>query len=145
MSKTAVWSKLKNMKAHDSDIDFKHIGLHAFFDTNDDLDTDWEDQFGLNLQPDGGSIVQALKITQKVSADGYLHIKIPHDFTARFVEMIILPISDSKIDQVVANVNEPEPEWDTDYEAAESSLGLTMHTFDMLEQECGPEDLSKWK
>ena len=27
--------------------EFKTIGVHAFFDTNDDADVDWEDWFGL--------------------------------------------------------------------------------------------------
>ncbi len=89
--------------------------------------------------------MQALKIIQQVSTDGYLHIKIPPDFSAKRVELIILPISESLVESASTTVKEPEFEWDIDYETADASFGQTMHTFEMLDQECGQEDPSKWK
>jgi hypothetical protein len=89
--------------------------------------------------------MQALRITQNISADGYLHIKIPPDFSAKKVELIILPLPESSVESELTTVKEPEAEWDIDYDSAEASIGQTMHTFELLDQECGPEDASKWK
>lgn len=89
--------------------------------------------------------MQALKITQQVSADGYLHIKIPPGFSAKRVELIILPIIESLAEFTSTSVKEPETEWDIDYEAENSGLGQTIHTFELLDQEFGPEDPSQWK
>lgn len=89
--------------------------------------------------------MQALKITQEVSAGGYLHIKIPSSFSAKRVELIILPISDTPIQPASEAVKEPESEWDIDYETSDASIGQTVHTFELLDRECGPEDPSKWK
>ena len=88
--------------------------------------------------------MQALKITQRVSSDGYLHIKIPSNFSAKRVELIILPLSESSA-EAVATTREPEAEWDIDYETAGSGFGQTVHTFELLDIECGPEEPGKWK
>ena len=89
--------------------------------------------------------MQALRMTQNISADGYLHIKIPPHFSAKKVELIILPFPELPDDPTSTNVKEPEAEWDIDYEAVNAGLGQTVHTFELLDQECGPEDASKWK
>jgi hypothetical protein len=89
--------------------------------------------------------VQALKIIQQVSSDGYLHIKIPPTFSAKRVELIILPLPELLVGPVSTNVKESEPEWDIDYDTVESAFGQTMHTFELLDYECGAEDPSKWK
>ncbi len=89
--------------------------------------------------------MQALKITQRVSADGYLHVKIPPGFSAKLVEMVILSLPETEVESALANVKEPEADWDIDYDTAEAGISQTMHTFELLDQECGPEDSSKWK
>ncbi|GAC1472143.1 MAG: hypothetical protein PVSMB11_07810 [Desulfuromonadaceae bacterium] len=89
--------------------------------------------------------MQALRITQTISADGYLHIKIPPNFSAKKVELIILPLPELQVDPTSTKVEEPEAEWDIDYETADAGFGQTVHTFELLDQECGPEDPSKWK
>lgn len=124
--------------------EFRHIGLAAFFDTEDDVTVDWEECFGLMAVPQGDQM-QALRITQNVSQDGFLHIKVPPDFSAKRVELIILAIPEPRIEPSVPSVKEPEAEWDVDYEAADAGFGQTLHTFELLDQECGPEDPSKWK
>lgn len=89
--------------------------------------------------------MQALRIKQTVSADGYLHIKIPSSFTAKQVELIILPIPEPPVEPASSNISEPQAEWDIDYDTAEAGIGQTVHTFELLDNECGPEDPSKWK
>ncbi len=89
--------------------------------------------------------MQALRMTQHVSPDGFLHIKVPPDFSAKRVELIILAIPEPQIESTAPIVKEPEAVWDIDYEAADAGLGQTLHTFELLDQECGPEDPSKWK
>jgi hypothetical protein len=89
--------------------------------------------------------MQALRITQNISDDGYLHIKIPPHFSAKRVELIILSLPELQVDPTSTNVQEPEAEWDIDYDSAETSFGQTMQTFELLDQECGPEDATKWK
>ncbi|MEI6207196.1 MAG: lipopolysaccharide biosynthesis protein RfbH [Desulfuromonadales bacterium] len=84
--------------------------------------------------------MQALKIIQRVSSDGYLHVKIPSYFSAKKVELIILPISDSQAEQASTTTRKPETEWDIDYETAEAVLGQTVHTFELMDIECGPEE-----
>jgi hypothetical protein len=89
--------------------------------------------------------MQALRIKQTVSADGYLHIKIPPNFTAKQVELIILPLPEPLAEADSPNVSEPQAEWDIDYDTAEAGIGQTVLTFELLDNECGPEDPSKWK
>ena len=43
----------------------------------------------------GGSEMQALRVTQNVTQDGYIHIAIPPEFGHR-CEIIVLPLGDSK-------------------------------------------------
>lgn len=89
--------------------------------------------------------MQALRMTQNISEDGYLHIKIPPHFSAKKVELIILPIPELSGDPASTNVKEPEAEWDIDYETVNAGLGQTVHTFELLDQEFGLEDALKWK
>jgi len=84
-------------------------------------------------------------MTQNISADGYLHIKLPPHFSAKKVELIILPLPELQEDPTSTNIKEPEAEWDIDYETVNAGLWLTLHTFELLDQECGQEDPSKWK
>lgn len=124
---------------------FKEIGLYEFFRTDDDKNIDWNEYFSLSPKNNGGEFVQVLRITQEVSADGFIHIKVPSNFSAKKVEMIILPFSESKGSQLPKSVREPEEEWDIDYEAVNAALGQTVHTFELLDIECGPEEPSKWR
>lgn len=89
--------------------------------------------------------MQALRMKQNISADGYLHIKIPPHFSAKQVELIILPLPDAPAELATPGIKEPEAEWDIDYEASEVGIAQTAHTFELLDQECGPEDATKWK
>ena len=41
--------------------------------------------------------------------------------------------------------NELDIQWDADYDTVESSICQTRHNFERLDQECGPEDMNKWK
>lgn len=89
--------------------------------------------------------MQALKITQYVSDDGYLHIKVPSNFRGKRVELIIVSLPEVSGEQPATRVNEPEVEWDVNYESPESMFGQTAHTLELLEFESGPEDPAAWK
>ena len=92
MSGDVVWSRLRIMNyLHDEDA-FKQVGLQEFFDTADDNGIDWEDHFGLRTQS-GGKKMQALRLTEVVSRDGYLHIAVPPEMSRR-CEVIVLPLPD---------------------------------------------------
>lgn len=86
--------------------------------------------------------MQALRITQTVSPDGYLHIQVPPQMGNR-CQIIVLPLND--MPQEKDTIADTEVEWDVDYDDAKSSLSQTMQTFELLDQECGPEDMNKWK
>jgi hypothetical protein len=92
-----------------------------------------------------GGEMQALKINQQISADGYLHIKIPRDFSAKRVEVIILPLAETPGPSPSTTIKEQVAEWNIDYETSEASHGQTVHTFELLDLESGAEDPSKWK
>ena len=89
--------------------------------------------------------MQALRIIERVSADGYLHIKIPLNFSAKNVELIIMPIDEGKEESASADLREPDAEWDIDYDAADTGIGQTLHTFELLDHECGLEEPSQWR
>lgn len=89
--------------------------------------------------------MQALRMTQNISSDGYLHIKLPPHFSAKQVELIILPLPEAPAELAAPGIKEPGAEWDIDYETVNAGLGQTVHTFELLDQECGSEDPSRWK
>ena len=135
---------MKNMNKHQDERAFMQLGIQEFFATQDDESIDWEDGFGLTTT-DRGSEMQALRVTKNISDDGYIHVHIPRSFVAKRVDLIILPAQEQPEVNKHHEVKEEDIEWDVDYETADASFGQTMHTFEMLDQECGTEDPSKWK
>ena len=123
---------------------FMHLGIREFFATQDDVNIDWEDCFGLT-PADRGIEMQALRITQNISDDGYIHVHIPRSFMAKRVDLIILPAQEQAEVNKPHEVKEADIEWDVDYDAADSSTCQTQHNFERMDAEFGPEDMDKWK
>ena len=89
--------------------------------------------------------MQALRMTQDVAEDGFIHLRIPRSFAAKRVDLIILPAQDQPESVAIDTVKEEDVEWDVDYDAAESSSYQTRHNFERMDAEFGPEDMDKWK
>ncbi len=89
--------------------------------------------------------MQAFRLTQSVSADGYIHVRIPPNFTAKTVELIVLQVPDSAEETALFRVNEQNAEWDIDYDTSDAGFAQTGHTFDLLDYESGAEDPLKWR
>jgi hypothetical protein len=80
------------MSEQQTDYAFKQLGLYEFFDIDEDSGVDWEEHFGL-LPKDGGRTMQALRVTQDVAEDGYLHIAVPPGMSRR-CEIIVLSLEE---------------------------------------------------
>lgn len=89
--------------------------------------------------------MQALRITQQITDDGFIHVRIPRSFAARQVDLIILPAQEQPEGHTHHEVKEADIEWDVDYNAADSSTCQTRHTFEQMDAEFGPEDMEQWK
>ena len=89
--------------------------------------------------------MQALRVTKDISSDGFIHIQIPRSFSAKRVELIILPVQEQPKVHSYHEVKESDIEWDVDYDAADSSTCQTRLNFDLMDQECGQEDMTQWK
>ena len=89
--------------------------------------------------------MQALRMTQDITEDGFIHLRIPRSFVAKRVDLIILPAQDQQVDDAINTVIEEDVEWDVDYDAAESSTCQTRHNFERMDAEFGPEDMKQWK
>lgn len=89
--------------------------------------------------------MQALRMTQDVAEDGFIHLRIPRSFIAKRVDLIILPAQEQQINDCIDTVKEEDVEWDVDYDAVEASTCQTKHNFERMDAEFGPEDLAQWK